>query len=228
MRLYVDGVLSASVAVSNNGFAGYADPIYFNIGGEGIGYEYLIAGRADGFAWGQAEAAGFHSRPWSVFQPRRIWVPISGTTSGSIYTITPSGAIAFTGDNVLIKEKVYAPSGDITFSGGITNFIREKALEPSGQIEFSGTNAITFTNGGVTYTINPSGLIEFTGTNILTTDRILLPSGLLDFSGQALYTKDKTYNISGDVTFSGTAGVIFVPFGTPEVSTYRPLTGAGK
>ena len=155
-------------------------------------------------------------------------LPIVATVTATEYVISPSGNIEFFGELEFVKEIVYFPEGSIVFEGGITNFIREKIIETSGEIEFSGTNTITFSNGSTEYTITPTGTIEFLGTNTLVVEHALLPTGLIDFSGQALYTKEQTYSISGDISFSGNASMIFVPFGTPEVSTYRPLTGAGK
>ena len=128
------------------------------------------------------------SKPYSVFRPRRIFVPVSAGGTNT-YTFSVSGGATFSGTSPLVKERVQTPSGGIAFAGAPV-ISHERAIEPSGQVTFSGSAPIVTT---ATYQFGPSGGVTF--------------------SGAPPVIKEKIIPVDGGVNFGGSSRLIFVPVG---------------
>jgi len=146
------------------------------------------------------------ANPWQLFAPRSIWVPVSSSTSGTSYTISPSGGITFTGSGTEVNTKI---------------------LDVSGGVAFAGTGSITFAGGGTTHTIIPSGGITFGGTGTEIDSKVFIPTGGFTFGGTATIVDGKIFPSSGGISFSGTGSMTS---NTTPVSTQtgeRTKVGAG-
>jgi hypothetical protein len=163
-----------------------------------------------GFFWNRcltaSEILSFSQNPWQLFAslPRRIWAP--STTSGTSYTITPSGGITFAGGGVEVNGKV------LTVSGGVT---------------FSGNGNMTFASGGTTYTITPSGGITFAGSGLNINSKVFLPTGGITFAGTGLDSRGKIVLPAGGVTFSGSGSMSSNTSTGPVQTGERTKVGVG-
>jgi hypothetical protein len=95
----------------------------------------------------------------SQIQPR-FWHAIPNVAS--IYTITPTGQIVFSGTITTEHIRQITPSGNITFSG-IADRANINVVEPSGTLTFSGTGSMLFIPAGGT---SPLTRIPMTGAGI--------------------------------------------------------------
>lgn len=146
--------------------------------------------------------------------------------SGTIFNITPSGSIVFSGSVTQNHEHIQSTSGSIIFSG-TNNQVHEKNIVPTGSVVFSGGSSIIYTpSGGTTYTITPNGTITFNGTVLQNHEHILNTSGNIVFSGSIDTIKTKVVTPTGNIIFSGTAPIT-IPGAGPEPTTKLPLTGIG-
>lgn len=146
--------------------------------------------------------------------------------SGTIFNITPSGSIVFSGSVTQNHEHIQSTSGSIIFSG-TNNQVHEKNIVPTGSVVFSGGSSIIYTpSGGTTYTITPNGTITFNGTVLQNHEHILNTSGNIVFSGSIDTIKTKVVTPTGNIIFSGTAPIT-IPGSGPEPTTKLPLTGIG-
>ena len=66
---------------------------------------------------------------------------LAATTTGTTFTITPTGGIAFGGSVLYLQSKVFIPSGGILL-GGSGLGLRTKFWVPAGGITFAGTGNI--------------------------------------------------------------------------------------
>lgn len=139
-----------------------------------------------GRAWTDQEALSLLANPWQLFAPRTIFVPITTSSGGTTYTITPSGGIVFSGTGTEINTKV---------------------LDVSGGVTFAGTGSVTFASGGTSYIISPSGGVTLAGTGTQVQSKVIIPSGGISFAGTGLDLRTKVIDISGGVTFGGTGSM---------------------
>lgn len=146
------------------------------------------------------------SNPWQLFAPRSIRVPVSSASSGTSFTITPSGGISFGGTSVDVKGKI------LTVSGGVT---------------FSGTGSATFASGGTTYTITPTGGLVFAGSGVSVNSKVFLPSGGITFGGSGLDLRTKIIDIGGGVSLGGTGNMTSNTSTGPVQSGERTKVGVG-
>jgi hypothetical protein len=235
MELYNNGVSLGTVAVGGTSLIYDASFTQISLGGAanpfgivGVGATYYY-----GAVWNRRlsakEIKDLADNPWHIYSaPReRIWTPAGG--GGTIYTITPSGGIAFSGAASLLRTHVQpvsgsiafsgsaslrrthvqVPSGGIVFSGGVS-LLRTRAQVPSGQITFSGTAPITFVpaTGGTIYTITPSGGFTLSGAVPLLRTRVQIPSGGLSFSGTVPLFRTRVMVPAGNITFTGTVPLV--------------------
>lgn len=171
-----------------------------------------------------SEIVALSANPWQLFTaPRKkVWTPAAA--SGTIYTITPSGGIAFSGGTTLRRTHVQPVSGSIAFSGtaalrrthvqpvsggitftGAVSLLRTRVQVPSGQVTFGGTAPITFVPaaGGTVYTITPSGGISFSGSASFRRTHVQTVSGGLSFAGAAPLIRVRAMVPSGSIVFGG-------------------------
>lgn len=175
------------------------------------------------------EVADLYRNPWQLFKPRRIWVPQSGI-SGNIYTLSPSGGIAFSGTATAIRTRAQVPTGGPVFAGtapitftpaaGSTTY----TITPSGGVVFSGTAVARRTRA-----LAPTGGVVLGGTAAQIRTRALVPDGGIDFGGTAPQIRTRISLPVGGVTFSGTAGIIFIPAGgLPASNENRISVGVSR
>lgn len=142
---------------------------------------------------------------------------LDNTTAGSTGTKTTVFSNATAGGSgwgtILIAVPVASggpvtytitPTGNITFSGGITRFTKTKVQTAFGNITFSGSSLVVHNK-----IYGPSGSIVFSGTALGQHIKTYLPSGILAFSGTAPQIKTNIIEPSGNVTFSGHATMVF-------------------
>lgn len=176
--------LVSRIAIAN---AATSTPTIATSAIEGIALPLVIARVLD-----DAEVARLYQEqienPWTLFEPRRIWVPVSSGGTNT-YTFSVSGGASFSGASPLIRERVQTPSGGIAFAGAPV-ISHERAIAASGQVTFSGTAPIVST---ASYQFDVSGGVTF--------------------SGSPDVIKEKILPADGGVNFGGSARLIFVPVG---------------
>jgi hypothetical protein len=155
----------------------------------------LYLGAAFNRALSDDELITLTRNPWQLFAPRQIWLPLDST--GTTYTITPSGGVVFSGTATETNRKVIAPSGGVSFAG-------------SGNITFD-------TGGFTTYTIDPSGGVVFAGSGLGSRRKVIIPSGGVILSGSGNEVNRKV--------ISPTSGVLFGGTGSMTSNTITPGTG---
>jgi len=125
----------------------------------------------------------------------------SNAAPGTNYTLTAAaGAYALTG---LAANLVYtpiggtiytiSPSGGIVFSGAVS-IAHTRVVTTSGTIVFSGQGSITHTRA-----ILPSGTLTFTGASVISKTRVMSPTGTLVFSGTAPIINPAAPTVSGTI-----------------------------
>lgn len=184
----------------------------------------------------QTTSEGFHFDNFSADE-------VGGGGGGTTYTITPSGAITFSGAPNLLKTKVLLPLGNISF-GGTSAAIKTKILSPNGNVTLSGSSPIVKTK-----IVNASGTIGLTGTSPVIKSKVIEADGGITINGTASLSGAVSYILSpiGGVTFNGSSKLIKTHIQIPTgkisfsgsspiesntviitVSTRLPLTGVGK
>lgn len=88
----------------------------------------------------------------------KVWRYYSSTSGGgTVYTISPTGSVAFGGSAPIQRTSIIVPSGQVVFSGAAP-ITRTIVISPTGQIVFGGAATIQRTT-----LITPSGNIQFQG-----------------------------------------------------------------
>lgn len=199
--------------------------------------------------WNRLLSPAEHQRlardPWCWCVPQNVWVPLS---SGTSYSFSASGSVAFSGASPLTRGRFFLPSGVVSFAGtspftftgptsytfgasGSVAFSGAAALTrgyfflPSGVVAFSGTSPFS-SGSSASYTFTASGSVAFSGTSPLSRGRVFDISGGVTFSGAALWQKGWVFPTSGSVNFSGTANMYWTS-GLASNTVDRLLKGYG-
>lgn len=219
-RAYQNGINVAGASVVETPSL---DAATVGLGGNGIVYLAAFWSRV----LSDAEIKKLSINPWELFapNPRKIWSAVSG--GASIYTLSVSGGVVFSGAIPLRRERRLVPSGGVNFSG--TSLLRrERRFVVSGGVNFSGSAAIIF-NAPNIYNIIPSGGVTLSGAAALRRTRLFTPSGGVAFSGAAPLIRTRLLAPTGQVTFQGSAGIVFIPAGgLPYIPTTRITVGSAR
>jgi len=151
-------------------------------------------------------------------------------STGTTWTITPSGGVSFAGTADVIPGRIFLPTGGTSFSG-TAPLIKGEVYAVSGGVSFGGTAPMTFSNGSVSYLITPTGGVSFSGTGAEVYGRVFQASGGVVLSGTSTIAHGIQYTPTGGVIFGGTASFIkqgsFVPSGGVVFSGSAPMSFNG-
>ena len=84
------------------------------------------------------------------------------TSTGTIFTITPSGSINLSGLVASIRDRVSVPAGTLTLSGTVV-LIKNKIMVTTGSVAFIGTGTIQKDR-----TLSSTGQVVLSGTGNIT------------------------------------------------------------
>lgn len=170
-----------------------------------------------------AEALSFSRNPWQIFltAPQVGLLFGKAAAGGNTYTFAPSGAVTFSGQEYLLRGRIFVPAGTVSFSGSSTqahtraiqpsgscafsggaNLLRTRATVPAGQVVFSGSAAVAFSR---LFVFSAGGNVVFSATAALTRTKLLSAGGTVALTGTATQLHSRSYVPSGAVLFSGTA-----------------------
>ena len=129
-----------------------------------------------------ADAAEFTERPFSLFEPRRIWVPVSA--GGSSLDLTETTAVALSGS--------VSVSGDIQI-GTNFNLTQSSAVGLAGSLATTGDVQI-----GTTFNLAQTADVGLAGSVGVSGD-IQILSGSLDLTQTSTVAMSGTVGLSGDI-----------------------------
>lgn len=168
-ELWVDGISVGSNNNTTDATAATLDRIAVGALLRTSAGSYNASGVLLRAAWNRrlssAEIAGISANPWQLFEPRRIYIPLS-ITSGGAYTLNlETGVYSFTGNSATLTKdsKLTLDSGSYTLLGSNASLLKGLLFEAS-----SGSYSLTGGDASLLYThlLNASsGSYSVTGSD---------------------------------------------------------------
>jgi hypothetical protein len=161
-----------------------------------------------------SEIDSLSDNPWQIFEPRRIWVPVSVSGGGATVDV-PAGALTLTGyaPTVSVPRSVSVPAAALTLTGYPPTISTPRSISvPAGAITLTGfAPTVTTTASGATINV-PTGTLTLTSfaPSVSIPAAISVPAGSLTLTGYA-------------PTVTTTAGTrVDVPAGALTLTGYAP------